>query len=127
MNLCRNANLMTDNEGSAPGGFGAVLGAENLKAIAVTGSQYPRVYDPEELKKLNRLTIKLNKRETTFNPYPQDQISLAGKASCFQCGLDCIMRATYRTKSNREAVRKCQAMFVYFPWVMVLPILQENI
>ncbi len=25
MNLCRNANLMTDNEGSATGGFGAVF------------------------------------------------------------------------------------------------------
>jgi aldehyde:ferredoxin oxidoreductase len=27
MNLCRSANLMTDNEGSATGGFGAVLGS----------------------------------------------------------------------------------------------------
>ena len=118
MNLCRNANLMTDNEGSATGGFGAVLGAKNLKAIAVVGTQSPRVCDPEALKELNRLTIKLNQRDTTFNPYPQDQISRAGKASCFQCGLDCIMRSTFRTKSNREVVRKCQAMFVYFPWVM---------
>ncbi|MDA3787003.1 MAG: hypothetical protein PF503_00670 [Desulfobacula sp.] len=121
MNLCRNANLMTDNEGSATGGFGAVLGAKNLKAIAVIGTQSPRVYDPDALKELNRLTIKLNQRDTTYNPYPQDQISRAGKASCFQCGLDCIMRSTFRTKSNREVVRKCQAMFVYFPWVMGRP------
>ena len=28
------------------------------------------------------------------------------------------MRSTYKTKSNREVVRKCQAIFVYFPWVM---------
>jgi aldehyde:ferredoxin oxidoreductase len=41
MNLCRSANLMTDNEGSATGGFGAVLGAKNLKAIAVIGTQSP--------------------------------------------------------------------------------------
>ena len=121
MNLCRNANLMTDNEGSATGGFGAVLGAKNLKAIAVIGTQSPRVYDPSALKELNRLTIKLNKREANFNPFPQDQISHAGKASCFQCGLDCIMRATFRTNSNKEVVRKCQAMFVYFPWVMGRP------
>ncbi|MBW2515049.1 MAG: hypothetical protein JRE21_10835, partial [Deltaproteobacteria bacterium] len=38
MNLCRNANLMTDNEGSATGGFGAVLGSKKLKAIAVIGN-----------------------------------------------------------------------------------------
>jgi aldehyde:ferredoxin oxidoreductase len=118
MNRCRNANLMTDNEGSATGGFGAVLGAKNLKAIAVMGTQSPRVWDPAALAELNRLTIKLNKRDASFNPYPPDQISRTGKASCFQCGLDCIMRSTFRTRSNKEVVRKCQAMFVYFPWVM---------
>ena len=118
MNLCRNANLMTDNEGSATGGFGAILGAKNLKAIAVIGAQSPRVSDPVALKELNQFTIKLNKRDTSFNPYPPDQISRKGKASCFQCGLDCVMRSTYKTQSNREVVRKCQAMFVYFPWVM---------
>ncbi len=118
MNLCRNANLMTDNEGSATGGFGAILGAKNLKAIAVIGTQSPRVSDPVALKELNQFTIKLNKRDTSFNPYPPDQISRKGKASCFQCGLDCVMRSTYKTQSNREVVRKCQAMFVYFPWVM---------
>ena len=118
MNQCRNANLMTDNEGSATGGFGAVLGAKNLKAIAVIGTQSPRVSDPAALKELNQLTIKLNKRDTSFNPYPPDQISRKGKASCFQCGLDCVMRSTYKTQSNIEVVRKCQAMFVYFPWVM---------
>jgi len=121
MNLCRSANLMTDNEGSATGGFGAVLGAKKLKAIAVVGTLSVPISDPEALKELNRLTIKLNQREATFNPYPPDQISRVGKASCFQCGLDCAMRATFRTKSKREVVRKCQAMFVYFPWVMGRP------
>jgi aldehyde:ferredoxin oxidoreductase len=121
MNLCRSANLMTDNEGSATGGFGAVFGSKNLKAIAVVGTQSPTVSNSEALKELNRITIQLNKRDTSFNPYPPDQISRKGKASCFQCGLDCVMRSTYRTKSNKEVVRKCQAMFVYFPWVMGQP------
>jgi aldehyde:ferredoxin oxidoreductase len=35
MNKCRNSNLMTDNEGSVTGGFGAVFGAKNLKAIVI--------------------------------------------------------------------------------------------
>lgn len=121
MNLCRSANLMTDNEGSATGGFGAVFGSKNLKGIAVVGTQSPSVSNPEALKELNRITIQLNKRDTSFNPYPPDQISRKGKASCFQCGLDCVMRSTYQTKSKKEVVRKCQAMFVYFPWVMGRP------
>lgn len=121
VNLCRSANLMTDNEGSATGGFGAVFGSKNLKAVAVLGTQSVKVFDPEGLKDLNRLTIQLNQRDSAFNPYPPDQISRKGRASCYQCGLDCIMRSTFRTQSNKEAVRKCQAMFVYFPWVMGRP------
>lgn len=118
MNLCRSATLMTDNEGSATGGFGAVMGSKNLKAIAVVGTGFPTVSDPEALKKLSRITIQLNKKDTSFNPYPSDQIIRKGKASCFQCGLDCAYRSTFQTTSNKEAIRKCQAMFVYFPWVM---------
>ncbi|MFW5874991.1 MAG: aldehyde ferredoxin oxidoreductase N-terminal domain-containing protein, partial [bacterium] len=33
-NRCRNATVITDHEGSATGGFGAVMGSKNLKAIA---------------------------------------------------------------------------------------------
>jgi aldehyde:ferredoxin oxidoreductase len=118
MNLCRTANLMSDNEGSVTGGFGAVFGAKNLKAIAVKGSMAPKVAHPDQLKELNRLTVRLNKRDTSFNPYPPDQIIREGKASCFQCGLDCAMRATYRVQPDKLVVRKCQSMFVYFPWMM---------
>jgi len=78
-NLCRSANLMTDNEGSATGGFGAVLGAKNLKAVAVSGTGNPMVAHPEELKDLNRLSVHLNQRDPMFNPYPEDQISRTGK------------------------------------------------
>ncbi len=118
MNLCRTANLMSDNESSVTGGFGAVFGAKNLKAIAVKGSIAPKVAHPDQLKELNRLTVRLNKRDTSFNPYPPDQIIREGKASCFQCGLDCAMRATYRVQPDKLVVRKCQSMFVYFPWMM---------
>lgn len=120
-NKCRTANLMTDNEGSATGGFGAVMGSKNLKAIAVSGTGQPTVACPDRLTELNRLTIHLNKREPVFSPFPPEQISRVGKASCFQCGLDCTMRSTYRTAAGKDVVRKCQAMFVYFPWVMQTP------
>jgi aldehyde:ferredoxin oxidoreductase len=117
-NLCRTANLMTDNEGSATGGFGAVMGSKNLKAVAVLGSGHPRVADPHALKDLNRLTIHLNQREPMFVPFPEDQVRRIGKASCYQCGLDCLFRSSFRTASGKNVVRKCQSIFVYFPWVM---------
>lgn len=120
-NRCRSASLMTDNEGSATGGFGAVIGSKNLKAVAVLGTGNPAIARPEELKELNRLTIHLNKREPMFLPFPEDQVTRIGRASCYQCGLDCIMRNHFRTASGKEVVRKCQSMFVYFPWVVTKP------
>jgi aldehyde:ferredoxin oxidoreductase len=120
-NMCRSANLMTDNEGSGTGGFGAVMGSKHLKALAVFGSGAPAVADPPALKELNRLAVHLSRRDPIFLPFPPDQVQRTGKSSCYQCGLDCIMRNSYRTASGRNVVRKCQSMFVYFPWVMQRP------
>ncbi len=120
-NMCRSANLMTDNEGSATGGFGAVMGSKNLKAIAVLGTGSPLVAKPEELKELNRLTIHLSKRDPLLAPFPEEQVRRTGQSSCYQCGLDCKYRNSFRTASGKEVVRKCQSMFVYFPWVLGRP------
>jgi len=120
-NMCRSANLMTDNEGSATGGFGAVMGSKNLKAVAVLGTGSPLVAKPEELKELNKLTIHLNKRDPLLAPFPEEQVRRTGQSSCFQCGLDCKYRNSFRTASGKNVVRKCQSMFVYFPWVLGRP------
>ncbi len=117
-NQCRCANVMTDNEGSATGGFGAVMGSKNLKAVVVQGSGHPAVADPEKLKALNQHVIALNRRGPLFSPFPKEQVFVSGKASCYQCGLDCVYRGRFETASGQRMVRKCQAMFVYFPWVM---------
>jgi aldehyde:ferredoxin oxidoreductase len=120
-NMCRNANLMTDNEGSATGGFGGVMGSKNLKAIAVLGTGRPLVANPEKLKELNKLIIHLNKRDPLQAPFPEKQVFRIGKSSCYQCGLDCKYRNSFRTASGKDVVRKCQSMFVYLPWVMRRP------
>jgi aldehyde:ferredoxin oxidoreductase len=120
-NMCRSANLITDNEGSATGGFGAVMGSKNLKAIAVSGSGNPLVAKPDKLKDLNRLIIHLNKRDPFSPPFPEEQVRRTGKSPCYQCGLDCKYRNSYRTASGKEVVRKCQSMFVYLPWVARRP------
>ncbi len=120
-NLCRSANILTDNEGSATGGFGAVMGSKNLKAIAVTGTGTVAVAHPDALKELNRLTIDLNRRDPMFLPFPKEQVRRVGKSSCYQCGVDCFYRNLLQTGSGQEMVRKCQAMFVYFQWVAGRP------
>jgi len=120
-NRCRNANIMTDNEGSATGGFGAVMGSKNLKAISVCGTGKIPVAHPKALKALNLHTIELNRRDPLFIPFPKEQVKRIGKASCYQCGLDCMYRNTLQTGSGEKMVRKCQSMFVYFPWVARRP------
>jgi aldehyde:ferredoxin oxidoreductase len=120
-NMCRSANLMTDNEGSATGGFGAVMGAKKLKAVAVTGTGHPRVARPDALQKLNRQVIHLSKSEPMTLPFSENEVRRTGKASCYQCGLDCNYRSSLRTASGKNMVRKCQSMFVYLPWVMARP------
>lgn len=119
-NRCRSATVITDHEGSATGGFGAVMGSKNLKAIAAVGTGTPAVARPKELAELNRLTIRLSKRGTLRMPLPKQLIQYVGKAPCYQCGLDCL-RGLFRTASGKEAVRKCQSMVFYMPWVFQKP------
>ena len=119
-NRCRTATVMTDHEGSATGGFGAVMGSKNLKAIAVRGSGRTGVARPEETKELNRLSVRMSRRGTLRIPLPREQIECVGKAPCHQCGMDCF-RGRFRTASGKEAVLKCQSMIFYMPWVARKP------
>jgi len=119
-NLCRNATLMTDHEGSATGGFGAVLGSKNLKAIAVVGTGKPAVARQKELTELNKLSIKMSERGTLRMPLPKKQIQYVSKAPCYQCGMDCL-RGVFRTASGKEAVRKCQSLVFYMPYAFMRP------
>ena len=120
-NLCRSANIMTDNEGSATGGFGAVMGAKQLKAIAVTGTGKISVADPKALKSLNHRVLQLSRKSPLPLPFPPDQVQRVGQSSCYQCGLDCMYRHRLKTASGDEMVRKCQSMSVYLPWVAGRP------
>jgi aldehyde:ferredoxin oxidoreductase len=112
--LCRTAALITDLEGAATGGFGAVLGSKNLKAVAALGTKNPPVAKKDELKDLNRYTIRLSQRGTLRMPVPKQHIKYIKTASCYQCGLDCF-RGLYRTSEGREEVRKCQSLVFPIP------------
>ena len=119
-NKCRNATIITDHEGSATGGFGAVMGSKNLKAIAVLGTGKPTVARKKELTQLNRYIIDISKRGSLRMPVPKKQLQFLKTASCYQCGLECG-RGFYRTAAGREEVRKCQAMALYMPYAGMRP------
>lgn len=118
--LCRNAVVITDHEGSATGGFGAVMGSKNLKAIAVVGTGKLVVADREKLTEFNRNLIDISKRGTLRMPVPKKQMEFVRTASCFQCAMECG-RGLYRTPEGKEVVRKCQAMVMYMPYAARKP------
>jgi aldehyde:ferredoxin oxidoreductase len=122
--LVRSAVVIAPHESAATGGFGAVMGSKNLKAIAVRGTGKVSVADPERLKELNRYTIEISKRVRLSVP-PNvvstgrvHLLEVIGKGGCYQCGIECI-RGVYRygKKKELEGLRKCQAQQVYLPWV----------
>jgi len=116
-NLCRNATLNTDHEGSATGGFGAVFGSKNLKAISASGTGHPTVAQPDALKRLIGRVMRLSERGTLRMPVPKQHVKYDGKAPCYQCRLDCL-RGTFRTVTGRNAVSKCGPLVFYISHVL---------
>ena len=119
-NKVRSATMITDHEGSATGGFGAVMGSKNFKAIAVLGTGSPGVARKKELVALNRQIIDIAKRGTLRMPVPKKIMEFVKTASCYQCAMECG-RGLYRTPEGREEVRKCQAMVLYMPYSGMRP------
>ncbi len=114
-NKCRNATIITDHEGSGTGGFGAVMGSKNLKAVAVLGTGKPAVARKSEFVELNRHVLHISKRGTMRMPVPKKMMQFVKTASCYQCALECG-RGLYKTPAGREEVRKCQALVLYMPY-----------
>lgn len=120
-NLVRSAVIIGSHQSTSTGGFGAVMGSKNFKAIAVKGTGRPSVADPARLKELNRYTLQICKRLRLAIPPlvtatgRGDLLEILGKGGCYQCGLECI-RNVYRYGKKLEGHRRCQAMEYYLPW-----------
>ena len=119
--LVRTAIICGSHQSTATGGFGAVMGSKNLKAVAVRGTGRPSIEDPPRLKELNRYTIKLSERYWPGIP-PKiaatghaDLVKIVSRGPCYQCGLECF-RGIYRYGDRLEGLRRCQAMEYYLPW-----------
>ena len=119
--LVRSAIIFGSHQSTSTGGFGAVMGSKNLKAIVAKGNGKPTIADPAGLKELNRYTIKISKRLRLAIPPMITATShghlmeVIGKGGCYQCGMECI-RGFYRYGQKLEGYRRCQAMEYYLPW-----------
>ncbi|HEY78380.1 MAG TPA: hypothetical protein G4O09_04635 [Dehalococcoidia bacterium] len=118
----RTAVIAGSHHSSSTGGYGAVMGAKNFKAIAVTGTGKPSVANPAKLKELIHHTAKINKHVKFVIPRKVAEsgasslLEAVGKGHCYQCGLDCL-RGRYIYGQRLEGDRKCQAMEYYLPWL----------
>jgi aldehyde:ferredoxin oxidoreductase len=122
-NLVRSAVIYGSHHSTSTAGFGAVMGSKNLMAVVVKGSGKPDVADPERLKELNRITIRMSKRLDLSIPpditmsHRGHMLERIGKGGCYLCNLDCIRNQyRYGNQSDLTANRRCQSMEYYLPW-----------
>jgi len=107
--------IMSDRGACAGAGFGAVMGAKNLKAIVVEGSGKPLVAKPHELKETNAYIRSLIKGRELIG-LETAGTELVKKTPCPACPAGCP-RGILKHVSGREEYRKnCQSAFMYFLW-----------
>ena len=109
-NIVSFATLLADSDSSGSSGFGAVMGAKNLKAIAVQGQQNIEVADRQNLDIL-RKTIKELKVSPNIitHSLPPDRFS---KDVCYGC-IDGCVRATYSATDGTAGKFFCQSAIFY--------------
>ena len=110
--------ILTDVAGSGSRGFGSVMGAKNLKAIAAAGTGKIPVADAARIQRI-RARIKEMTGPGYFNLYG-NPIALPGstvekKVHCHGCPMGC-WRALHRSPAGNEGIRKCQTPLFYTLW-----------
>ena len=100
------ATLVADDDSTASGGFGSVMGSKNLKAIAVAGSIKPEAADPARLKQLADLIFKF--RKGTWDVYPSPAPGRTRRKACYGCAAGCL-REYYRMNDGQQVKFFCQA------------------
>ncbi|MBW2143708.1 MAG: hypothetical protein JRG75_04845, partial [Deltaproteobacteria bacterium] len=117
-NMAIMATVLADDDASGSGGFGAVMGSKNLKAVVVKrGGTKTQGADPD---RLNELT-------TYFRSFGKEPVSAAGgmhlritgpgteRAPCEGCLGSCLRR-TYESKEGQKGKFMCQSAIVYQPY-----------
>jgi aldehyde:ferredoxin oxidoreductase len=109
-NRVRFATLTADLDASGASGFGAVMGAKKLKAIAVRGRKKVQIADMESVKLLRKKVREL-KSEPFIWPtiLPQERMK---RELCFGCINGCL-RVKYHPADGRAGKYCCQSAGYY--------------
>ncbi|MCX5902276.1 MAG: hypothetical protein NTV89_02135, partial [Proteobacteria bacterium] len=117
-NGSRIGTILTEVAGSGSRGFGSVMGAKNLKAIAVAGTGKIPVADATAIQRI-RTRIKEMTGPGYFNLYGNPIIapgsSVVKKVHCHGCPMGC-WRTLHRSAAGNEDIRKCQTPLFYSLW-----------
>jgi len=117
-NGSRIGTILTEVAGSGSRGFGSVMGAKNLKAIAVAGTGKILVADAAAIQRI-RTRIKEMTGPGYFNLYGNPIIapgsSVVKKVHCHGCPMGC-WRTLHRSAAGNEDIRKCQTPLFYSLW-----------
>jgi aldehyde:ferredoxin oxidoreductase len=113
-NRVRFATVLADNDSTGSGGFGAVMGSKNLKAVAVAGNLVIKPADPQRVRELRGLERPLLSEITTrLSPLSPQVLEREGlkREICHGC-TGCV-RTSYRGKTGRRGKFMCQSSFFY--------------
>jgi len=102
------ASLLADDDSSASGGFGAVMGSKKLKAIAVRGKGKVAAADPERLGELRKLIRKLGGGSLTTMVISPDVKPFV----CYGCVTGCV-RSVYKARNGKTGKVMCQSGLFY--------------
>jgi len=117
-NLSRISIITTETESSAgQGGYGAVMGSKNLKAIAVQGNGAVRIARPDEFLRKTQLISKECHASHSFNafrPLEPEKVEKYGQrwqACTQQCSQRCMGSRYYSHVTGPVTGRKCMGQF----------------
>ncbi len=117
-NRSRIGIIFTDAAGSGSRGFGSVMGAKNLKAIAVCGSGTIPVFDSGKIQQIRKRVRDMTGAgyfNLFGNPITLPGTTVVKKVHCHGCPMGC-WRTLHRSASGREDIRKCQTPLFYSLW-----------
>ncbi|MBU2608870.1 MAG: hypothetical protein KKF26_06080, partial [Chloroflexi bacterium] len=116
-NLVRMAVVLADEDAAGSGGFGAVMGSKNLKAVAVQGSGKVAAARPERLEALKKHVRELRRDAPSIDacglsaPFLKENPKLK-KTACWGCISGCS-RAVYQALDGKKGKFMCQPPWLY--------------
>jgi aldehyde:ferredoxin oxidoreductase len=109
--LVKFATVLSDADSSGAGGFGAVMGSKNLKAVAVRGNGKIEAAYPERVKEL-RFRLRHLKQSNVIMDTPIAPPAKLKKNVCYGCISGC-WRADYTAEDGQKGKYMCQSGFFY--------------